>query len=335
MPRYLAPIILSAFLAVTVAVGVAQRSEARALQARLAALETERDALRQREADLEQRNRDLATLLEAAQKSAPETGAEVAPRRLAVAAEGNLPGGWAARQQPNRFENLLNRPEVRELLLNQQKAGLDGRYAALFRKLGLSGEALEKFKNLLVQKQSTMAEVMMEARNQGLTGRENRDELRQLAEQLQAEADADIRAAIGESAYAQYKNYETTLPQRSVASQLEQRLSYSGSPLHPAQVDQLVQILHDTATANANQSRTGSTVTPVIAFAGQGGVFSAAGSTRITDAAIAQAKGILAPAQLEALQNLQREQQAAAQLAQQLRVERRNNAPANPLPPKG
>jgi hypothetical protein len=333
MARLITITTLAIALAAAVVFGIVQRSEARALKSRVAALEGERNALRRAQSEWELRNRDLAALLESARQTTPEAGAEEVGRRPNAVTEGSIEGGGLMRPEANRFAAMMSRPEVRELLVSQQKAGLDGRYAALFRKLGLSGKDLEKFKTLLVQKQSTMAEVLMEARNQGISGRENRDELRQLAEQLQADVDANIRATLGENAYTQYKNYETTLPQRSVTNQLEQRLSYTGSPLQSSQVEQLVQILHDTAATNPSRNASGAT--PALAIAGPGAAFGNAGGTRITDAAIAQAKGILAPAQVSALQALQQEQQAAAQLARQLRAGRRGNNSSDAVPPKG
>lgn len=58
---------------------------------------------------------------------------------------------------------------------------------------------------------------------------------------------------------------------------------------------------------------------------------------RITDAAVAQSQGVLAPAQVAVLQSLQAEQEAAARLSQQMRNRNRtppkNNAPPPALPP--
>jgi hypothetical protein len=63
----------------------------------------------------------------------------------------------------------------------------------------------------------------------------------------------------------------------------------------------------------------------VIAFS-SGGLSSGAGT--ISDSAVNQAQGILAPAQLEALQQLQAEQQAAQNLSQRMMT----TLPALPAP---
>ncbi|WP_415907670.1 hypothetical protein [Oleiharenicola sp. Vm1] len=185
-----------------------------------------------------------------------------------------------------------------------------------------------------------MADVMAAARSQGLTGRENRDELRALVQNAQNEVDNNIRAAIGDAAFAQYQNFEQTQPQRTVVSQLQQRLSYTDAPLSDAQTEQLVQLLA-TTTDQKNPSA-GGVRTPAgrIGFGGNGGA-------QITDQAVAQSASVLSASQQQALQQLQAEQQAQAQLAKLMReqFQRRNGGSGNggkastptqvPTPPKG
>ena len=168
-------------------------------------------------------------------------------------------------------------------------------------------------------------DVMAAARSQGLTGREKRDELRQLVSDTQAEIDGSIRTTLGDSAYSDFKNYEATLPQRAVVSQLSQRLSYSSAPLNDTQAEQLVQILAANSPAPNSDNRANPAAPLVQAFAagnprlGQAAAFFGGNSVPITDAVITQAQGVLAPPQVAALQSLQQEQQAAAQLMKQMR----------------
>ena len=202
--------------------GTAQLAEARKLRDNLAGMEQERIDLRKRIWELQKLNSDLASRLD----RGPSTAATETP------ADGNaIPDSDSPPARPrfdaNRVASLINSPEMQQFMALQQKAGLDGGYAALFKKLNLSPADLEKFKNLLVEKQSSLLDVMMAARGQGLIGRENRDEIRQLMQNAQTEIDGSIRATLGEAAYVQYKNYEATLPQRGVVGQLEKRLSYS------------------------------------------------------------------------------------------------------------
>jgi hypothetical protein len=311
--------------------------------ARLAAesLEKERAELRKKLWDSERRRNELesrARSAVAATESAETNPASVTVTDGATAvALPALPDGAMV----GRLFSMLDNPEAQRLMAVQQRGALDARYSALFRMLNLPPEQLAKFKDLLVEKRTAVADVMAAARSQGLTGRENRDELRQLVNDTQAEIDANIRAAIGETAFTQYQNFEQTQPQRAVVSQLEQRLSYSGTPLTPQQSEQLVNVL----AANAGDARQRVNIPPVRAAA-SGAVFTTPAT--LNDQALAQSATVLNPTQLQALQQLQQEQQAQAQLAQLLREQaraRRGAAPSgNPgnstppptaTPPKG
>lgn len=211
-----------------------------------------------------------------------------------------------------RFMAMMDNPEIQRLMAQQQLGALDSRYAALFKNLNLSPAQLEQFKNLLVEKRTAVADVMAAARSQGLTGRENRDELRALVQNAQNEVDNNIRATIGDAAFAQYQNFEQTQPQRTVVSQLQQRLSYTDAPLTDAQSEQLVQVL--SATTEQKNPSAGGIRTPAgrIGFGGNGGA-------QITDTAVQQSATVLSASQQQALQQLQAEQQAQAQLAKLMR----------------
>jgi hypothetical protein len=216
-----------------------------------------------------------------------------------------------ARMQ-NTFSKLMENPEFVRLFYTQQRASLDGRYAALFKQLGLSDEQLEQFKNLLVEKQSAMIDIFTAARAQGFDPRTDRDTLRELARGAARDVDATIRANLSESAYAAYEQFEQTVPQRNMVDKLDARLSYSPNPLTTAQAEQMVRILKETTPPSTGRND---------GLGNMGG-----GTVEITDAAIARAQGILTPAQHTALVQLQSEQTAAKELRQLRQDSRRPNA---------
>ncbi len=308
--------------------GVAQLSEIRKLQQDLAALGQERTALQKSLWDLKKRNGELESRRNRGNNPAAVTDGE----RTGDPAAGSdgPPGGPRGQNRPdgaNRMANILGSPEVQQLMAVQQKAALDGRYASLFKKLNLSPADLEKFKSLLVEKQSAVMDVMAAARAEGLNGRENRDQIRQLVQDAQTEVDNTIRSTLGEAGFTQYQNYESTLPQRNVVGQLEQRLSYSSTPLTDMQSEQLVQILAQTAPQgnnadNAGRNTGGGAAGFVQAFAGRGGALATltGANIPITNEAITQAQTVLSTQQVSALQSLQQEQQASLQLMQQMRT---------------
>jgi hypothetical protein len=319
-------IILGVLVLGSAGFGLAQLGEIRKLKQNLAALDQERTALQKRIWDLQKRNGELENRFPRPMGPGGPIASAGGP------APGDMPAGndpadasrARGRPEAGRFAAILSSPEVQKLMAVQQKAGLDGHYSALFKQLNLSPADLEKFKNLLVEKQSAVMDVMAAARAEGLTGRENRDQIRQLVSDAQAEVDNSIRSTLGEAAYTQYQNYEATVPQRNVVSQLEQRLSYSSSPLTDGQSAQLVQILAATTPANSNPGRTtaGAGLAQMFVGGARGGpaAMLAGGSSPITNEAITQAQGVLSAQQLSALQSLQQEQQASATLMQQMRA---------------
>lgn len=332
-------------LALVAATGVfyAYQQQKALAHARLAAdaLEKERNDLRKKLWDAEKRRGELEAQLRGRRGGPDGEGGPGEATLENAAVDAAIRFGGPGEGGPfGRFMAMMDNPDVQRLLATQQRGALDARYSALFKSLNLSPAQLEQFKNLLVEKRTTVADVMAAARSQGLTGRENRDELRALVQNAQNEVDNNIRAAIGDAAFAQYQNFEQTQPQRTVVSQLQQRLSYSDAPLSDAQTEQLVQLLA-TTTDQKNPSA-GGVRTPAgrIGFGGNGGA-------QITDQAVAQSASVLSASQQQALQQLQAEQQAQAQLAKLMReqFQRRNGGGGNggkastptqvPTPPKG
>ena len=311
-----------------------QHRALRAARADAAALEGERADLRKRLWESERRRGELETqLARRPAGTAPEAGATPAFSPEEAALEALARGGGPDGGRAGRFFALLDDPDVQRLASVQQRAALDERFAALFRNLKLTPQQLEKFKDLLVEKRAAVADVMAAARTEGLTGRENRDELRALVQNAQAEVDASIRTLLGESGFQQYESYEQTLPQRNTVERLGQRLSYTSAPLSVDQTERLVQVL----AANPGERAAGSRANVMFATPGGRIGLGGAGGAPITDQAVAQAATVLQPTQLQALQQLQQEQQAQSQLGQIIREQMRprRETPPPAAPPKG
>lgn len=313
--------ILATLLAGSAGFGVYQFGQVRKLTRDAAHWETEKAALQKRILDLQKKSGDTERGIAAGPvPSFAVQGAGPVPAATARAGAADGPGPLPRSRNESdggrRLGSTLANPEVQRLMALQQKAALDGRYSALFKQLQLSPADLEKFKMLLVDKQSAVMDVMAAARGEGLDGRDGREQIRQLVQDTRAEVDSAIRATLGDAVYAQYQNFEATQPQRSLVTQLEQRLSYSSTPLTDTQSRQLVQIMVNNPPATAGDGRTGSAGNPM-AMGGSPHGFG--GGTTITDAAISQAQGILSAQQTSALRSLQQEQQAGALLMKRMR----------------
>jgi hypothetical protein len=198
------------------------------------------------------------------------------------------------------FAALMEDSEFAEAWRLQQMSNLDNRFAALFKQLNLSPTELARFKQLLIERQSSVMDVMAAARAEGINGRENREELRKLMQETQAEIDQSINALLGPQRYNQYQDYTATSPQRTLVDRVDTRLSYeSATPLQPGQAEMLVRILADTGGPNG----------------------------QITDQTLVRAQGVLDPGQLQILRDLQAEEQARRLVAEKMRSQRR---PARP-----
>jgi len=232
-----------------------------------------------------------------------------------------------------RLEELMQNPQFAQAFQLQATSQLDGRYAELFRQLNLSPAALDQLKTLLVERQNAWRDVVGAARSEGLSGRENRDELRTLVEMTQNEIAADIRQLIGDNGLAELERYEATTAQRGMIDQLANRLSYSGTPLNSGQTEALLAIFTaPTSTDGAGATRFQVTST------GPGGdrtAFASSGSPMITDEIIARAQGVLAPDQVAALQQLQAEQAAQRTVGAMMRSQLRDRAPRPASPNDG
>ena len=214
------------------------------------------------------------------------------------------------------FRAMMEHPEIQRLIAIQQKSALDSRYSDLFRNLSLSSDQLERFKELLVEKRTAVSDVRSAARETGVNARNDPATIAKLVAGAQAEIDQDIRETLGESGYAKYKNYEQTQSQRNMVNQLERRLSYSSTPLSSQQTDQMVAILAVNSQSNPTQAS---------------GLFGPRGAPNlITDATINQALGVLAAPQIDALRQLQQEQQAQSALNAAMRQRSQSNRNTSP-----
>lgn len=264
-------------------------------------------------------------------------------------------------QQATALRELMSKPEVQAMLGVQQKAAIESRYAALFKNLNLQPDQVERLKTLLADRTTTMQDVISAARDQGINPRENPEAYRKLIADAQNQINSSIKSVIGDAGFAQLQTYEQTMPQRNLVNELQQRLSYTNSPLTSAQAEQLVTILATHAPARtttmtpASTSATSQPQSDQVQVPGRGpggpgfpgrgdfnfvvgpggpggGIVSEGGrggmSAPVTPAAVAQAQGILTPPQLAALTQVQQQQQTQQQLQQLIRDTMAANGPA-------
>ena len=223
--------------------------------------------------------------------------------------------GSKARRGPDDFAKMMDTPEMQQLMNLRDRGMLDSRYAELFKQLALPPDQLKKLQQLLVDKQSTVRDVLAAMRSQGLTpNQENAERMRSLVPNANTELDRQIESTLGAAAYAQYQNYELTEPQRATVERMQQRLSYAGEPMTPQQATNLVGIL------SQNMPPASAATDPALGRP-RGGAFGTNNSSgaAITPQAIAQSRAVLSPNQVNTLIAIQQEKDAQAELARKLR----------------
>ncbi len=212
------------------------------------------------------------------------------------------PGGPGNRGQRGaqfaaQMASLMQDPEFAAAWKLEQEARIEQRYGALFKQLNLSPDKLAALKSLLVERENAGREVWASAAAQGLNPRDNRDQLRELTNSLEAEVDKNIEAQLGASVVTALDTYNSTSSQRNTVNDLTQKLSYAGQTLNDSQAQQLTKILAETGAQNGR-------------------------TTTITDDTITRAAGVLTHAQLTELKRLQAEQQARQLIEEKTRAAR-------------
>lgn len=358
--RILLPVLLVATTIGSVLLAWRQYGELVQLRA-IALNRNERADLQRRIWELEKLNRDLRDQRptgRAAEAGDPAAARDALPGGPDRGGGRGDPQGRGERGPPqmNALRALMDKPEVQAMINLQQKAGIEARYAPLFRNLNLTAEQTEKLTALLTERGNTRQDVFAAAREQGIDPRTNPEAYRTLLADAQNQINNGIKGVIGESGFAQFQTYEQTLPQRSVVNDLQQRLSYSSTPLTPPQAEQLIQILAQNAPprpATPPDIPTGPNLAVAVSSQGPGsdshgggrgpdpgamamavfggggapgmipgmpdGPIRVGGPPLVTDAAIAQSQSVLAPPQVAALQQLQQQQQGQQQLQQLFR----------------
>lgn len=255
------------------------------------------------------------------QAASPEEGLAKGDSETAATQRNEADPRDRGRRGPPGMEammSVMNSPDFMKLVSTQQRGLIENRFAALFRKLSLTPAEREKLKALIAEKQNVMMDVMAAAREQGIGGRESRDQIRSMVETAQGEVDASIKSVLGDQRYAEYSAYESSLSQRTTVNQLAERLSYTQTPLSTQQTEQLITLLAAEGTPAPAPGAGGP--------GGRGGMdllMSSGGAfvppAQVSSTALQQAQGILSQPQLEVLQQIQSEQQAQDQMNRLIR----------------
>lgn len=194
----------------------------------------------------------------------------------------------------------MDDPEVRRLTDLQRLANLNRAYGQFFRDAHLSPEQVQKFQQLMLERQRAETDVLAAAADQGINPMSNPTEFRQMVRAAQADVDKQIQQSLGSDGYQQFQQFQQGQNQRGVVNQLQADLSYTDAPLSDQQKAAVLQIVQSTNRPGGNA---------------------------ISAKTLNQAQGVLSAQQFQALQNIQKLQVVNSQLSRLM-----SNHPAPPHP---
>ena len=211
--------------------------------------EADRQRLKQLERQATELNRRVQTLTGELQNRraapalapAPAAGtADLAPG--AISADGAGDGGKTKGGFAEMLSRMMDNPEMKKMMRQQQGMVMDMMYGGLFKELQLTPEETDQFKELLLDHQ-------MKAMEAGgaflkLQGQET-DQTAAMNELAgaQKESDAQIKAFLGDDRYGQFKEYQETMAERMTLSQFSQQMAGGQNPLSADQSQQLLEIM--------------------------------------------------------------------------------------------
>lgn len=248
---------------IAVALGVLCAVEARKAtkgKAEIAALQTQVQQLSRELIDVQSVNSLLEqqrqeTLAQASQLAAkvqtqPPLPASTAGLGAADANAGS--NGQKSASEKNPFGQFLAKmmddPDTKKMIRDQQRLMLDQLYGPLAKQMGLQPEEAEQFKNLLADNMLKGAEKATSLFGDGGT---NRAELVAKLAEDQKNFDEQVRSFLGETRYAQYKDYQETVGERTQLNQFRQTAT-GANALSDQQTDQLLAFMKEEKQAMAS-----------------------------------------------------------------------------------
>ncbi len=250
--------------------------------------------------------------LEEALRSAQAQLAQAAPK----GAEGNgrtaaAQGGGEAGNLGRMLAEMMNNPEMKGMMKQQQEAQIDVLYGGLYNRLHLNDADKQELKKMIAERMQGETELGLRLMDAGLSEDQKKTVFKALSDAKDA-SDRKIKAFLNnEQDYQMFQSWEGSKAERMALTLGHAAFSAVGEPLTTQQEDQLVNSM-----ASARTRRT-----DVPDLSNVKGLASMSGDekemARVAAAFSAQAQEVyaaaasfLTPKQLEALKTMQEQQQA-------------------------
>jgi len=217
------------------------RAEAEQQAREVADLQSSQKFLRQQSQELFDQSSQLAANLVAVQR----TNAQLTSNAKFGAATDTASAGARAAKNPlgQLMAKMMDDPDMKKMIHDQQRLTLDRLYDPLMKQMGLSPEEATRFKDMLADNMLKGTE-----KASSLFGGDTSTNRTEMLSKLAAEQksfDEQLKAYLGESRYAQYKDYQQTVGERSQLQQFQQQATGSGNALNEQQTEQLLAFMRE------------------------------------------------------------------------------------------
>lgn len=149
----------------------------------------------------------------------------------------------------NFFSKMMEDPETRKLVREQQRMMLDQLYRPLFKQLGLTSDEATQFKDLLADNMLKGTEKAASLLSGGTVT--NRAEMAAALTAEQKGFEEQLRSFLGETRYEQYQDYQQTVGERTQLNQFRQQFSGGDASITDAQSEQLLALMREEKKSQA------------------------------------------------------------------------------------
>jgi len=214
--------------------------------------------------------------------------------------------------------SIMKNPGMKEMIRAQQKGQLEMMYGPLLKCLQLSDADLEKFKNLLLDRQMALVDSSMEMMNSAATPEEKKAAADRIKD-MTAAYDAQAKELLGDDNYAIYKSFEETQAERMQVTMFKGSLT-GADQLSVEQEDSLIRAMHDERSNFKSEiPGFGDKQTPDPSqFTPERITQILEESARLQEQYVAKAATILTPSQLEQFKANQKQQQAMQEMGMKM-----------------
>ncbi len=219
----------------------AQRAEVEEKAKAVAALEQAQEQNEQHRRELLRQSDELVAQVRAQQVAVSNKFAA----KLASAASDSGSGQTTKDQGGlgSFLSKMMDDPDTRKLIRETQRTMMDQMYAPLVKQMGLTPEEADKFKDLLAD--NTMKATEQASSMFGGLASSNRTELTSKMVEQQKNYDEEVKALLGDDRYAQYKEYQQSVGERTQLNLYKQQTAGNEHPLTDQQTEQLLGIMKE------------------------------------------------------------------------------------------